>query len=322
VGGGGGVGTAIHKNYYTGPLLAMNNEAKYCFTSTLDTMPDDNDIISPYTQYNVNSPFFDTQSLIAKHSLHKQPLFFSLNTQNLQSKHTNITLLLSELANKQVNVDIIALQETWRIPYTEIVEIPGYTFTHKHRTANRGGGVGFYIRNTITYRVIPELSPFADNIFECITIEAKIHKKTYPLSSVYRSPNLPDNTSINAQIASFNTSLEALLSNLNTRKLNTYIFLNSNLNLLHLNTDNNVSSYHDTILNNGYLQTITRATRIHNNHFSLIDHILTNSPSTETQAGILISDISVTFSHSHCQTIKSNTSHQPHTQPRTSAQPI
>ena len=124
---------------------------------------------------------------------------------------------------KQVNVDIITLQEIWRIPYTEIVEIPGYTFTHKHRTANRGGGVGFYIRNTITYRVIPELSPFADNIFESITIEAKIHKKTYLLSSVYRSPNPPANTSINAQITAFNNSLEALLSSLNTKKLNTVV---------------------------------------------------------------------------------------------------
>jgi hypothetical protein len=181
-GGEGGVGAATHMNYDTGPLLAMNNDAKYCLT--FDTMPDDNDIISPYTQYNVNSSYFDTTSLTAKHSHHKQPLFLSLNTQSLQSKHTSISLLLSELASKQVNVDILALQETWRIPYTEIVEIPGYTFTHKHRTANRGGGVGFYIRNTITFRVIPELSPFDDNIFECITIEAKIHKKKpicYPL---------------------------------------------------------------------------------------------------------------------------------------------
>ena len=137
---GGGVGTAIHINYDTGPLHSMNNDAKYCFTSTLDTMPDDNDIISPYTQYNVNSPFFDKQSLTAKHSHHKQPLFFSLNSQSLQSKHANISLLLSELASKHVNVDILALQETWRIPYTEIVEIPGYIFTHKHCTANRGEG--------------------------------------------------------------------------------------------------------------------------------------------------------------------------------------
>ena len=128
-GDGEGVGMALNVNYDAGPVLALNSDIRYCFLSTLDTSQDENDIISPYTH-----------SLIAKHNKHKQPFFLSLNTQSLQSKHQNISLLLSELASKQINVDILALQETWRIPYTEIVEIPGYTFTHTHRTANRGGG--------------------------------------------------------------------------------------------------------------------------------------------------------------------------------------
>ena len=139
-GEGEGVGTALNLNYDAGPILALNSDIRYCFLSTLDTSQDENDIISPYTLYKINSPYFDTHSLIAKHNKHKQPFFLSLNTQSLQSKHQNISLLLSELASKQINVDILALQETWRIPYTEIVEIPGYTFTHTHRTANRGGG--------------------------------------------------------------------------------------------------------------------------------------------------------------------------------------
>ena len=231
-----------HKPYDAGPLAALNSDNRYNFISTLDTTTDVNDIISPYTQFEVNSPFFDTHSLIANHSNHKQPLFLSLNTQSLQSKHTNISLLLAELANNHVHVDILALQETWRIPYTDLVEIPGYNFTHQHRTTNRGGGVGFYIKNTITYKVLTELSSFTDNIFESITIEAKIHKKNYLLSSVYRSPNPPANMNTNTQITTFNTSLETLLSNLNAKKLNTYVFLDSNLNLLHANTDHNIAN--------------------------------------------------------------------------------
>jgi hypothetical protein len=66
--------------------------------------------------------------------------------QSLQSKHENIKILLAELASNNVHVDILALQETWRLPYLEIVEIPGYQFVHRHRTANKGGGVGFYIK--------------------------------------------------------------------------------------------------------------------------------------------------------------------------------
>ncbi len=181
--------------------------------------------------------------------------------------------------------------------------------------------MGFYIKNTITYKVIAELSPFTDNIFESITIEAKIHNKTYLLSSVYRSPNPPANMNVNAQITAFNTSLDTLLSNLNTKKLNTYVFLDSNLNLLHTNTEQSTATYHDTILSNGYLQTITKATRIQNNHFSLIDHILTNSPSTQSQAGILISGISDHLFTFILPDYKNSTSHQPPTQLETSAQP-
>ncbi len=119
-----------------------------------------------------------------------------------------------------------------------------HSHTHTAQPTGGGGGVGFYIKNAITYKVIAELSPFTDNIFE--SIEAKIHNKTYLLSSVYRSPNPPANMNVNAQITAFNTSLDTLLPNLNTKKLNTYVFLDSNLNLLHTNTEQSTAAYHDT----------------------------------------------------------------------------
>jgi len=93
----------------------------------------------------------------------------------------------------------------------------------------------------------------------------------------------------------FNNNLETLLTAINRRKLNAYLFLDSNINLLKINTDHTASNYHDLILNNGYLQTITRATRIQGGHFSLIDHIITNSPSNNSDSGILINDISDHF---------------------------
>jgi hypothetical protein len=197
------------------------------------------------------------------------------------------------------------------------VKIPGYTFTHQHRTANRRGGVGFYIRNA---KVRAELSSFTDNIFESISIEAKVHKKAYPLSSVYRSPNPPALMNANAQITAIQTSLESHLSNLNAKKLNKYIFLNSNLNLLHTIIDPNISIYHNSILSNGYLQTITKATRIHNNHFSLINHILTALAQNHKQASLLATS-AITFSHSYCLNTKNSTSHQPPTLLGNSVQP-
>jgi hypothetical protein len=128
--------------------------------------------------------------------------------------------------------------------------------------------------------------------------------------------------STNIQLTSFNSHLDSLLARLNALKLNSYIFLDSNLNLLHISTDNNAANYHDLITSNGYLQTITRATRIQHNNFSLIDHILTNSPSTKSQSGILISDISDHFFTFTLPDYHKSTQH-PHLTPHeTSAMPI
>ena len=89
------------------------------------------------------------------------------------------------VASHNVQVDILALQETWRLPFTETIQITGYQFIHQHRSANRGGGVGFYIKDNITFKHLPELSVFADNIFESLTIEVKIHKKNLsPIISI------------------------------------------------------------------------------------------------------------------------------------------
>jgi len=64
----------------------------------------------------------------------------SLNIQSLYSKHANLKSLLLDLNNSCVKIFILALQETWNIPYTELVQIPDYTFTYKQRTSSRGGG--------------------------------------------------------------------------------------------------------------------------------------------------------------------------------------
>jgi hypothetical protein len=270
----------------------MNSNVLYNF---LPPLPTDTDIPSPYAEFNIQSAYYDEQSLIHSFANSRQPLFLSLNTQSLLSKHENIKTLISLLSDRNLYIDILALQETWRIFYTELVQIPGYTFTHQHRTNNKGGGVGFYIRDGITFKSIPELSHYSDNIFECITIEAKISGKNYLLSSVYKSTSPPRNVTASEQNTQFTAELDNLLTQSQRKKLNTYIFLDSNINLLNLNTDPTVSHYHETILSNGFLQTITKATRIQNNHFSLIDHILTNTPNTNTKSGVLLSDISDHF---------------------------
>jgi hypothetical protein len=67
-----------------------------------------------------------------------------------------------------------------------------------------------------------------------------------------------------------------LLSELKATNKQSYVFLDSNVNLLQLQQQD-AANYLNSIFEKGYLQIVTKASRIQNNSRTLIDHILTNS---------------------------------------------
>ncbi len=108
-------------------------------------------------------------------------------------------------------------------------------------------GESVFILGIASYRIIDDLSQFIDKVFDFLTIEAKICKRTYHLTSLYRSLNPPKNISGQEQMLQFSIYLESLLSGINRKKLNGYIFSDSNINLLNFNSENTASCYHDLI---------------------------------------------------------------------------
>jgi hypothetical protein len=151
-----------------------------------------------------------------------------------------------------------------------------------------GGGVGFYVRNDLPHKLNPDLSTFENKTFESLTIEININKRKTLLTNIYRSP---ENSITNLDI--FNNKLDTLISQLVATSATSYIFLDSNINLLKLANSPQAQNYHETILNNVFLQLIFNATRFSNNdHYSLIDHIITNASLNSTLSGTLIEDIS------------------------------
>ena len=50
-----------------------------------------------------------------------------------------------DMLRKQVKVKVIAVQETWNVPYPELVNINGFKLFIKTRSNNRGGGIAFYV---------------------------------------------------------------------------------------------------------------------------------------------------------------------------------
>ena len=102
------------------------------------------------------------------------------------------------------------------------------------------------------------------------------------------------------------------LLNLSSRNLDTYIFTDSNINLLNLLTDSSSRSYFNTFTERGFTLTNLKATRIQGNSSTLIDHIITNSNAPAMLSGSIIDDISdhfITFLSPKLGKVKSKPQH-------------
>jgi exonuclease III len=221
----------------------------------------------------------------------------SINVQSLQSKHENLCIELNELQKNNISVDVIALQEIWDIRYPELVAIDGFKpLIFKKRRGMRGGGVGFYVKNSLCAEILENFSPFENKIIETLTIQL-----TYPssnqrilLTSVYRSNGPIINVTASQQMDSFIEKFSNLLTDLKATNKPSFVFTDSNINLLNLQTVD-TANYLNTILANGYLQCVSKASRIQNDGFSLLDHVLSNRTNNNVYAGTLVSDVSDHF---------------------------
>ena len=85
---------------------------------------DVNLVNNPYESVTINSKFHDLDSLA---SLSKnKPIFISINIQSLNSKFESLKTEILLLQSKHVQVDVIAIQETWDVKHPELLQLPGY----------------------------------------------------------------------------------------------------------------------------------------------------------------------------------------------------
>jgi exonuclease III len=194
------------------------------------------------------------------------------------SKHEKLSMEIAELEQKNIIIDIIAVQEIWDIRYPELVSLNGFNpIMFKKRRDMRGGGVGFYVRKGLNAEIIENLSLFENKIIETLTIRLSYpNNKTVLLSCIYRSNGPIANVTASLQLERFMEKFSQLLSELKATNKQSYVFLDSNVNLLQLQQQD-AANYLNSIFEKGYLQIVTKASRIQNNSRTLIDHILTNS---------------------------------------------
>ena len=175
---------------YLGALNSNNNLENNMFLNQF--IIDDDNEFNIFNGALLNSIYFNIESFSAKCKSENKPVVISLNIQSLQSKFNELLAFISHLNSKNILIDVIALQETWAVPYPEAVSIPGYQkIILNCRERSRGGGVGFYVRNNIEFELQNNLSPFREKFFESLTIRIKFGKQKFLFTNVYRSPNPP-----------------------------------------------------------------------------------------------------------------------------------
>jgi hypothetical protein len=160
----------------------------------------------------------------------------------------------------------------------------------------RGGGVGFYIRNHLEGRIVENLSPFINQIFESVTIQLTypLTHKSLLLTSAYRSNGVIPGLTQAQQMEQFCENFGDLIFQLQASNKECYMFMDANINLLDLASSDS-QNYLNLLFSAGFLQCIHKATRIQNLSKSLIDHIHCNNIVNNIISGVIISDISDHF---------------------------
>ena len=121
-----------------------------CTSNLLPFFSHDIPDLDELQQYDTSIQLSDTNIRSILDQYHKHLKIMHLNTQSMVSTFNEFLLLVT-----QYSFDVFTLSETWlkNNPYLlEYVTIPGYSALFRNRDVIRGGGVGVYIRESLTFK--------------------------------------------------------------------------------------------------------------------------------------------------------------------------
>ncbi len=183
--------------------------------------------------------------------------YFHLNCRGLS--WDSFRSLICDLHGDNFSFDVIGISEIFRTSCDMRLKLPGYhELISRCRDDGPRGGVGFFIRDNINFKIRDDLSVFTPHIFESVFIEImnKSGKNTI-VGVVYRP-----NTEPHADLDIFQSTMFDIMSIVNgERKLS--IFLGDmNLNLLRFGDHPKTEYYLEGLFSNGFLPIIVKPTRI------------------------------------------------------------
>ena len=169
----------------------IRTEPRFDFLSIIndineeDAVPDSffiNEQCSPYSNVNLSCNFLETDELANLET--DKFTVLSINIQSLPAKFVELSETMCDFVTSP---DIICLQETWQVADNSFFPLQNYhTLETNLRNNTRGGGVGIYVKNHLTFNVLDQYSIFIEQIFESIFIEVSLpNNKKMVIGSVY-----------------------------------------------------------------------------------------------------------------------------------------
>ena len=250
--------------------------------------------MSPYSEFDISCKYTGINDYIKNE---KKLSILSLNIQSLSSKFSELSELLNELESTKSQPDLICLQEVWQIHNISSFNLPNYhPLEINLRNAARGGGVGIYVHNSLSFKPLPHYSIFVDRILETLFLEISLpDNNKFIIGSIYRPGTKFPGLNFSSQFSQFSELLTNTLSELSNTYENVFVYGDFNLDLLKSSENKYITEYIDNIFSLGFLQLILKPTRISTNAATLIDHILTNSTLLSHEIHLLCSKISDHF---------------------------
>ena len=201
---------------------------------------------------------------------------FKMDSLNITSLTRHIDELRAFLADQCL--DIVAINETRldSLIADNLVHVDGYSIVRKDRNRN-GGGVCFYLRSTLNYRLRDDL--ILGDEFEVLSVDImKPNSKAFNVTAAYRPPNCTEG---------FFENLENLVRALDLESEELIILGDLNCNYLANSNTAQMTQLKQLSIVYHLSQLIIEPTRITPISSTLIDVILSNDPSRIISSGVL-----------------------------------
>ena len=117
-------------------------------------------------------------------------LTLELNMRSLVN-NANFSKLEALLSFMRYKPDIISISETWLTPLSSgaFLNLPGSRFVDNSLLHFKVGGIALYVKDTIRFYVLTELTTMHEKLFESIFIKLELQNESILCGTIYRFPS-------------------------------------------------------------------------------------------------------------------------------------